>query len=146
MRTNIISFYAIWKAFTFIFHTFIIHTSSLSIPQFKYLPDPIHNQTSRINLLENVTFKDILKRYAVIFEYQDLQDSCCISLSNGSEGVHLVTRLIDVFKKLLEINLMGRNSKFMHFKMDIIGKSSFRVMFELLENPKESKLTNNNID
>jgi hypothetical protein len=57
-----------------------------------------------------------------------------------------VTRLIDVFKKLLEINLMGRNSKFMHFKMDIIGNSSFRVMFELLENPKESELTNNNID
>ena len=58
----------------------------------------------------------------------------------------MVTRLIDVFKKLLEINLMGRNSKFMHFKMDIIGNSSFRVMFELLENPKESELTNNNID
>jgi hypothetical protein len=46
---------------------FIIHASSLSIPQFKYLPDPIHNQTSRIYLLENVTFKDILKRYARSF-------------------------------------------------------------------------------
>jgi hypothetical protein len=125
----------------------IFRASSLSKPQCSQLEvyDETVGECRPLLAKDNLNFGEILKRYAVVLEYKERLGNCGISSLTESESVQLITRRKDVFQKLLEINLMERDSKILGMKIQPLANFSFRVMFELLENAEENDLVASNI-
>ncbi|CAB4003035.1 Cadherin EGF LAG seven-pass G-type receptor 1 [Paramuricea clavata] len=121
----------------------IFRASSLPIPQCpqEQLYDDTFGECKPFLSRNDLNVGEVLKRYVVILEYKEHSNSCGISLSTGSESANLMMmRLGDVFPKLLGISLMERDSRLVDFKIQPLDNSSYRVIFQLLENSEENDL------
>ncbi|CAB4036929.1 Hypothetical predicted protein, partial [Paramuricea clavata] len=127
----------------------IFRASSLPLPQSKCQQYQIYDETfaecKPLLARNKINFGEVLKKYAVILEYKEHSNSCGISLFTGLESANSTTRLKDVSQKLLEINLMERDSKVLGINIQPLGNFSYRVIFELLENSEENELVESNI-
>jgi hypothetical protein len=128
----------------------IFRASSLPLPQSKCPQHQIYDETfaecKPLLARNNINFGEVLKKYAVILEYKEHSNSCGIYLfTAGLESANSTTRLKDVSQKLLEINLMERDSKVLGINIQPLGNFSYRVIFELLENSEENELVESNI-
>ena len=125
----------------------IFRASSLSNPQCPQ--HEIYDETVEacrpVLARDNLNFGEILKRYAAILEYKEHLHNCGLPFLNESENAFLITRRKDVFQKLVEVNLMQRDSKILDMKIQPLANFSYRVMFELLENAEENELVDSNI-
>ena len=125
----------------------IFRASSLPNPQCPQhqIFDETFGECKALLARDSFNFGEVLKRYAVILEYKEHSENCDISSSTGSDSANLITRLKDVFQKVLGINLMERDSKIIDINIQPLGNFSYRSMFELLENAKENELVESNI-
>ena len=119
----------------------IFRASSSSISQPRCPKHEIYDEKFREckPLIEknDLNFGDVLKKYAIILEYKEHLDSC---------GIKSVTRITNVFRSLLEISLIERDSKFIGLGIQRLGDFGYRVVFEMLENSEEKELFESNID
>ena len=122
----------------------VIPSSTTRCPQDQIYHKTL-NECKKVISRNDLNFGNVLNRYAVTLKYKQYSNSCDVYLSSRTDNESTLMRFNNIFQKLFEITVIERDSKFTNLKIKPISNSSYRVIFEILENAQENELVESNI-